>query len=263
MDLQLDGTVAVVTASSSGLGKASSKALAREGANVVINGRDDRRLNDAAKEVRNVASGSVIAQPGDITDPDDVSALVGRAVDEFGRLDHLVTSAGGPTPMRPLEPDDDDWHDTFELLTLSVVRLVREAADHLRADGGGSIVTITSLAAKRSTPRNALSSAVRPSVVALENTLSKDLAPDVRVNAVLPGVHDTPRLEAIFDEAVENGEYASHEAAKEAKGDTIPMKQVGDPDAFGDAVAFLCSPRAEHITGAAVPIDGGEDSALF
>lgn len=99
MDLGLDGNVALVAASSSGLGKASAKALAREGAHVVINGRDEQRLADAAEEIRAVASGTVVTQPGDLTDPTDVETLVSRPIEEFGGLDHLVTSAGGPTPM--------------------------------------------------------------------------------------------------------------------------------------------------------------------
>lgn len=263
MDLGLDGHVALVTASSSGLGKASAKALAREGAHVVINGRDEQRLDDAAEEIRAVASGEVIAQQGDLTEPGDIEALVSRPIEEFGRLDHLVTSAGGPTPMRPLEPDDDEWYDAFDLLTMSVVRLVRNAAEHLRSGDGGSIVAITSIAAKRADGGNVLSSSVRTSVIGFEKVLSKDLGPEVRANAVLPGVHETPRLRDVFEAAVERGEYDSYKAAKAARVASIPIEQIGDPDAFGDAVAFLCSGRASQINGAAVPIDGGESDSIF
>lgn len=263
MDLGLDGTVGLVTASSSGLGKASAKALAREGANVVINGRNERKLNAAAEEIRTVASGEVITEPGDITDPEDVDAIASRPIEEFGRLDHLVTSAGGPTPMRPLEPDDDEWYEAFDLLTMSVVRLVREAAADLRADGGGSVVAITSIATKRAGGGNVLSNSVRTSVIGFEKALSKDLGPEVRANAVLPGVHETPRLQEVFEAAVERGEYDSYEEAKAARVESIPVDQIGDPDAFGDAVAFLCSERASQINGAAVPIDGGENDSLF
>ena len=263
MDLGLAGNTALVTASSSGLGKASAKALAREGANVVINGRDEQRLADAAEEIRTVASGDVVTQPGDLTNPADVERLASRPVEEFGGLDHLVTSAGGPPPMRPLEPTDDEWYEAFDLLTMSVVRLVREAADHLRSGDGGSIVAITSIAAKRAGGGNVLSNSVRTSVIGFEKTLSKDLGPDVRANAVLPGVHETPRLRDVFEAAVEQGEYDSYEEAKAARVDSIPVGQIGDPEAFGDAVAFLCSGRASQISGAAVPIDGGESDSIF
>ncbi|WP_254525890.1 SDR family oxidoreductase [Natrinema caseinilyticum] len=263
MDLGLDGHVALVTASSSGLGKAAATALAREGANVVINGRDETRLAEAAEEIRAVASGEVVAQPGDLTDPEDIETLVSRPLEEFGRLDHLVTSAGGPTPMRPLEPSDEEWYEAYDLLTMSVVRLVREAADHLRSGDGGSIVAITSIATKRAGAGNVLSNSVRTSVVGFEKTLAKDLGPEVRANAVLPGVHETPRLREVFDAAVEQGEYDSYEDAKAARVKSIPTGQIGDPTAFGDTVAFLCSGRASHINGAAVPIDGGESDSIF
>lgn len=146
---------------------------------------------------------------------------------------------------------------------MSVVRLVREAADHLRSGDGGSIVAITSIATKRAGGGNVLSNSVRTSVVGFEKALSKDLGPEVRANAVLPGVHETPRLQAVFEAAVEQGEYDTYEAAKAARVESIPVDQIGDPDAFGDAVAFLCSDRASQINGAAVLIDGGESDAVF
>ena len=263
MQLELEGDTAVVTASSSGLGKASAKALGAEGANVVLNGRDESRLEAAAEEIRSEVSGHVIVHPGDITDPKAISALVDRTVSEFGGIDHVVTSAGGPPPMRPLEPSDETWYDTFDLLVMSVVRLIRESATHLRADGGGSVVHITSMAAKEPGPTNALSGTVRPSVVGFEKMLSTELAPDVRVNAVLPGAHDTPRIQEVFEDGVERGEYDTYEAAQKARTEEIPLDSIGDPDAFGAMVAFLCSPQASYITGVAVPIDGGSGSTMF
>lgn len=132
MDLQIDGNAALVTASSSGLGKASAKALAREGVNVVINGRDEERLAAAKEEIEAVATGEVVAQPADLTDADEVAALVEATVDEFGTIDHLVTSAGGPPSGAFLDTDDEDWQHAFDLLVMSVVRLAREAYPHLK-----------------------------------------------------------------------------------------------------------------------------------
>ena len=121
-----------MTASSDGLGKAAAKALAAEGVNVVINGRSQDKLDAAVEELQEVGSGRVVGQQGDITDEDDVSALVDRALDEFDGLDHLVTSAGGPPSGSFADLDDEDWDDAHELLLMSVVRLVRESADALR-----------------------------------------------------------------------------------------------------------------------------------
>lgn len=259
MDLQIDGNAALVTASSSGLGKASAKALAREGVDVLVNGRDEERLAAAVAEIESVASADVVGQTADITQKDDIEGLIGQAVDEFGRLDHLVTSAGGPTPFRPLEADDEEWYYAYDLLVMSVVRAVRAAAPHLRADGGGTIVNITSQTVKEASASNVLSSSVRLGVIGFEKTLSKDLAPEVRTNAVLPGAHETPRIEDI----IEHGDAESYEAGLEEWTEDIPVDRVGDPMELGDLVAYLSSPRSGFVNGQAVAIDGGSGASTL
>ncbi|MEF8841141.1 MAG: SDR family oxidoreductase [Haloarculaceae archaeon] len=260
MDLEIEGDAALVTASSSGLGKASATALAREGANVVINGRDEGRLEAAAEEVRETAAGEVVTVPGDLTDPEDTERLVEATVEEFGGLDHLVTSAGGPPSGPFLETTDEDWYDAYDLLVMSVVRLAREAEPHLR-DGNGTIVNITSRSVKEAIDSLVLSNSVRMSVIGLEKTLSKEFAPDVRVNAVLPGTHETPRIEDLVEQAVDRGEYDSYEDGLADWAEGIPVGRIGDPIELGDTVAFLCSPRSGYIDGQAVVIDGGDGSA--
>jgi 3-oxoacyl-[acyl-carrier protein] reductase len=255
MDLEIEGNAALVTASSRGLGKASATALAREGANVVINGRDEAGLASTREEIEAVATGEVVAQPGDITDPDDLAALVETAVAEFGGLDHLVTSAGGPPSGAFLDTDDEDWYDAYDLLVMSVVRLAREAEPHLR-DGGGTIVTITSRSVKEAIDSLVLSNSVRMSVIGLEKTLSKEFAPEIRANAVLPGSHETSRIRDLVDQAVERGEYDSYEEGLDDWASN-PLGRIGDPMELGDTVAFLSSPRSGYINGAAIPIDGG------
>jgi len=257
MDLEIEGNAALVSASSSGLGKASGKALAREGADVLLNGRDPDRLEAARKEVESVAAGDVVAQPGDITDPAETEAVVETAVDEFGGLDHLVTSAGGPPSGPFLETDDEDWQEVFELLVMSVVRLARAAEPHLRAGEGGTIVTITSRSVKEAIDSLVLSNAVRMSVIGLEKTLSTEFAPEVRANAVLPGAHETSRIEDLMEQAIDRGEYDDMEAAREGWGEGVPLQRIGDPMELGNTVAFLSSPKSGYINGAAVPIDGG------
>ncbi|SFK99733.1 3-oxoacyl-[acyl-carrier protein] reductase [Halogranum rubrum] len=257
MELDLTGNSALVTASSSGLGKASATALVREGANVVINGRDEDALAAAKAEIEEVAEGTVVAQPGDLTEKDDIEALVQRAVDEFGGLDHLVTSAGGPPSGPFMETTDDDWYQAFDLLVMSVVRLVREAADPLAADGGGTIVNITSRSVKEAIDGLVLSNSVRMSVIGLEKTLSRELAPEVRVNAVLPGPHETSRIEELVEQGVEHGQYESYEQGLEERSSSIPVGRLGDPMELGDTVAYLSSDRSGYINGISVPIDGG------
>ncbi|WP_134671754.1 SDR family oxidoreductase [Halorussus marinus] len=261
MDFEIAGNAALVTASSSGLGKASAKALAREGANVVVNGRSQESLDEAVEEIEDVAAGEVVGVQADLTDADDIERLVQTTVEEFGGLDHLVTSAGGPPSGPFLETTDEDWYEAFDLLVMSVVRTVREAADHLEADGGGTVVNITSRSVKEAIPSLVLSNSVRMSVIGLEKTLSTELAPEVRANAVLPGPHETSRITDLIDQAVERGEYDSYEEGLEARGESNPLGRIGDPMELGDTVAFLCSPRSEYINGTAIPIDGGSGNS--
>ncbi|MFA9518562.1 SDR family oxidoreductase [Halopenitus sp. H-Gu1] len=259
MDLQIDGNAALVTASSSGLGRASAKALAREGANVVINGRDEERLAEAKSDIEEVATGEVVAQQGDLTDSDDISALVDRTVEEFGTIDHLVTSAGGPPSGAFLDTDDEDWYEAYDLLVMSVVRLAREAEPHL-TDGGGTIVNITSRSVKEAIDSLVLSNSVRMGVIGLEKTLSKEFAPEVRSNAVLPGPHETSRIQDLVNQAVERGEYDTYEEGLKNWASN-PLGRTGDPMELGDTVAFLSSPRSGFINGETVTIDGGATGA--
>ncbi|WP_144905516.1 SDR family oxidoreductase [Halobellus captivus] len=263
MDLAIDDNAALVTASSSGLGKASARALAAEGANVVMNGRDEDRLAAAVDDVRAHAaeSATVIGHAADLTDADAIESLVSRTVEEFGALDHLVTSAGGP-PAKPfLETTDEEWYDAFDLLVMSVVRTARAAAPHLRDSDHGTIVTIASVSVKEAVDDLVLSNAVRAGVVGLEKTLSKELAPDVRANAVLPGTHETPRVETLVEEGVRTGKYDSYEAGITEWAGDIPVGRIGDPMELGRTVAFLSSPLSAYLSGVAVPIDGGESAS--
>ncbi|AUX09465.1 3-oxoacyl-[acyl-carrier protein] reductase [Halalkaliarchaeum desulfuricum] len=259
MEFDIDGNVALTTASSAGLGYASAMALVREGCHVVINGRNETRLREAAERLREEATGDarVVPMQGDLTDTADIQRLVEETVREFGRLDHLVTSAGGPPSGPFLETTDQEWEEAYELLVMSVVRLVRAAADDLRADDGGTIVTITSRTVKEAIDSLVLSNSVRMGVIGLEKTLSREFAPEVRCNAVLPGSHETDRIRELVEQAVERGEYDSYEEGLAARGSEVPLERIGDPIELGNTVAFLSSPKSGYINGAAIPIDGG------
>lgn len=257
MNLGLEGTTALVTGSSSGLGKASAAALAEEGVDVMLNGRDESRLNRAQADLQGVDTGEVRTCAADLGQREHIQALVEQTVDAYGDLDHLVTSVGGPPGRQFAETSEEEWYETFDLLVMSVVRLVHEAAPHLRASSGGSIVNITSIVVKEANPRNVLSSAIRMGVVGLEKTLSRELAPEIRVNMVLPGAHDTPRVEELGQQAVEGEEYESVEDWLDHRTRQIPVGRLGEPRELGDMVAYLCSDRAGFINGVAIPIDGG------
>ncbi|MEF8800805.1 MAG: SDR family oxidoreductase [Halolamina sp.] len=257
MELELEGTSALVTASSSGLGKASAKALAREGANVVVNGRDEERLAETVDELEPVGDGHVVGVQGDLTEKADIETLVTRTVEEFGGLDTLVTSAGGPPSGAFMDTDDEDWYDAFDLLVMSAVRTVREAAPHLKEADNGTMTFITSRSVKEAIDSLVLSNSVRMAVIGLEKTLSKELAPEVRSNSVLPGPHETSRIEDLVEQAVERGEYEDYEEGVADWGGGIPLGRIGDPQELGDTVAFLSSPKSSYINGVSIPIEGG------
>jgi len=259
MDLELTGNAALVTASSRGLGKAAATALVREGVDVAINGRDETTLEATATELRDEAADDARVLPisGDLTDPDDITRLVETTVEEFGRLDHLVTSAGGPPSGSFLDTTDDEWYEAFDLLVMSVVRLVRESVDHLRADGGGTIVTITSRSVKEALDGLVLSNSVRMGVIGLEKTLSRELAPEIRTNAVLQGAHETSRIEELIEQGVERGEFDDYDEGRADFGSGTALGRIGEPIELGETVAFLCSSASSYITGQSIVVDGG------
>lgn len=260
MDLQIEGNAALVTASSSGLGKASAKALSREGVNVVINGRNEKQLQETRDEIESATTGKVVIETGDITDKEDISRLVETTVDELGGLDHLVTNAGGPPSGGFLDTNDDDWYEAYDLLVMSAVRLAREAAPHLRSGDGGTIVTVTSRSVKEALDSLVLSNSVRMGVIGLEKTISKELAPEVRANAVLPGPHETSRQVTLIEQAVERGEYDSYDDGLAARASN-PLQRMGEPMELGNTVAFLSSPLSGYVNGTAITVDGGETGA--
>lgn len=257
MDLGLDDTTALVTASSSGLGLASAKALAREGANVTICGRTRNRLEAAGAAIEEYGFGEVLTRQADITDPDDVADLVETTVEAFGGLDHVVTSAGG-VPSGPfLDTTERNWYEAYDTLVMSAVWTCWEAHPHLVASEAGSVTCITSTTVAEVTDGLVLSNAVRRGVIGLVKTLSREWSPEIRSNAVLPSAFETPRIEDLIQQSLERGEYDSYEAGRENWAEPIPMGRLGDPMELGDTVAFLASDRASFINGATVPIDGG------
>ncbi|QLK27674.1 SDR family oxidoreductase [Natrinema zhouii] len=257
MDFELDGNSALVTASSSGLGFASAQALAEEGANVAICGRDAARLEDARDDLAETAAGEVLAVQTDLTDPDDVSHLVRETVDAFGGLDHLVTSSGGPPSTTFLETDEQDWYQAYDLLVMSVVWTIEAAYEDLLESEHGTITCITSRTVREVADGLLLSNSVRRGVIGLVKTVSREFAPEIRANAVLPGTIETARIEELVEAGIERGTYDDYEAGLAELASDIPMDRLGEPRELGDVVAFLSSPHASFVNGADIPIDGG------
>ena len=173
MDLGLQGKVAIVAASSKGLGRATALCLAREGALVTINGRDAERLAATAAELREATGGEVIEIVNDLAYPESAIELIEETVRRRGRLDALVCNAGGPPPGTFASfPDDQPWLDAINLNLMSTLRMTRAAIPHLEAQGGGSITNIVSISVKQPIPNLVLSNTARTAVIGLARSLA-------------------------------------------------------------------------------------------
>ncbi len=256
MDLGIKGNVALVTASSGGLGRASAESLALEGVDLVLNGRNKDRLDKTVSEIRKITGVKVVGVPGDIRDPETLNKMVDTAINDFGKLNHVVTCAGGPPSKSFLDTTDDEWYTAFDMLVMSVVRLARISSEHLKKSGG-NIVCITSISVKEAIENLVLSNSVRMSVIGLVKTLSRELGPEIRVNAVLPGAHETSRIQNLIQDAIDGGRVENYQEGLAGWSKDVPLNRIGDPRELGDVVAFICSKRASYLNGISIPIDGG------
>lgn len=263
MDLGLDGKVAVVLAASTGLGFASARALLREGAAVAISGRDAGSLARAHDELARSAPERVLSDSLDVTDGVALRAHLAEVRARFGRIDVLVTNAGGPPAGSAAEVEDDALERAFELTLKSAVRAVREVLPGMRAAGWGRVIALTSLSVRQPIAHLALSNSMRAGLTGWLKTLADEVAGQgVTVNSVCTGLFDTDRLQALFDgRAARSGRTPDEERAAAVAG--IPAGRLGSPEEFGDLVAFLASERSGYLTGLALPIDGGLLRAVF
>lgn len=247
MDLQLAGKPALVTGASQGIGFAIAAALAAEGARLVINGRDEAKLEAAASRLRSTGA-EVHAVAGDVAQAKHVMTVLARARDLIGDPAILVGNAGGPPTGAAADLDDAAWERGYELTLMSAVRLARGALPAMRAAGWGRVVFVTSLSVKAPIANLALSNAFRAGVTAFAKTLANEVAEHgVTVNALAPGYTATERLDDLFADDYARARLIS----------TIPAKRLGDPGEIAAAAAFLCSGPASYLTGQTLLVDGG------
>jgi 3-oxoacyl-[acyl-carrier protein] reductase len=257
MNLNLKDKVAMVSGASRGLGFAVAKALALEGAKVSISSRNAKAIQSAAETIHKEAGVEVLAMAVDVRSSANITDWHKATVARFGGVDLLYPNSGGPPPGPTLKFDDEAWQGAFELLLLSVVRMIRLAVPVMTERGGGSIVMATSSGVKEPIPNISLSTVMRTSVSALAKTLSIELAPkNIRVNQLIPGRIHTDRVEEIdLENAQRLGISIEEQRAKIQS--TIPLNRYGAPDEFASAAAFLFSDAAAYITGATLQVDGG------
>jgi len=263
MDLGLKDRVAIVAASSRGLGKACALELAREGARVVICGRDPESLAATAEEIETATGAEVLAVEADLTDAEQIRTLVAQTLDLFGRIDILVTNNGGPPAGFFGDFDDDAWLAAHQLTLLSAVRLIRAVLPTMRARRWGRIVNITSVSVKQPIDNLLLSNVYRPGVIGLAKTLSAQLAAEgITVNNVAPGYTRTDRVLDLARARAASGDQTV-EAVLVGTAANVPMRRMGEPAELAALVAFLVSERAAYITGATIQVDGGYVAGLL
>ena len=263
MDLGINDKVALVAAASRGIGYACAEALARDGAAVVVFSRDEARIEAAAQKLRAETGAEVLTRVGDVRDPGDVARIVAAAEAWKGRVDILVTNAGGPPPIPFQEATDAHWQDTVDLLLLSAVRLIRGVLPGMRERGWGRVVAITSIACRQPADILLLSNAVRTGVHGLLKTLTAHHAKEgVTFNAVMPGHTWTERVKEIAG-ARAKASGRTYEEVVEAMHDRSPTGRAGRPEEVAAAVAFLASEPAAFINGVSLLVDGGESRGLF
>jgi 3-oxoacyl-[acyl-carrier protein] reductase len=251
MDLGIAGRRAAVAAASGGLGLGAAKALASDGVEVTICGRDADRLAAAVEELEALGGGPVHGIQADVSTVEGADAFVAQAAGAMAGVDILVANAGGPPVGGFRDVSMEGFHAAIEQNLLSTVAMCQAAVPAMRERRWGRVIAITSLFVRQPPPGMILSNTARAGVTGFLKTLALEVVADgVTVNSVQPGSHATDRLRSNW-----GGDLGA--AAK-----AVPAGVLGRPDDFGAVVAFLCSDQARFVTGAALPVDGGAYRAL-
>ncbi|MFD9306596.1 SDR family oxidoreductase [Streptomyces sp. NPDC060048] len=246
MDLGLKDRVYVVTGATRGLGYASARELAADGAKVVLSGRDAARAEAAAATL----GPNAVGVGADNSDPEAPSRLIGAARERFGRFDGILISVGGPAPGSAADSTDEQWTAAFESVFLGAVRLARAAAAQLSE--GGVVGFVLSGSVHEPIPGLTISNGLRPGLAGFAKSLSVELGPrGIRVVGLLPARIDTDRVRELDSLS---GDAAAARAGQESR---IPLGRYGTPEEFGRTAAFLLSPAASYLTGVMLPVDGG------
>ena len=249
----MSAPVVLVTGALSGIGRATAEAFAREGAKVVISGRNAETGEAVAAELRNLGGEAHFIR-ADVRHEDDLRALVDGTVAKFGRLDIAVNNAGTEGQFGPItDQTPESYAAMFDTNVLGVLLSMKHQLRVLQAQGSGSIINISSVLGQAAYANAALYTASKHAVEGLTKAAALEGAPfGVRVNAVAPGPIDTPMLER----------FTGGEEGKAGLASTIPMARTGAPDEIAQAVVFLASDKASFITGHVVNVDGGKRAAL-
>ncbi|TFF97367.1 MAG: SDR family oxidoreductase [Promethearchaeota archaeon] len=261
MDLSLKNKVALVLASSKGLGLACAKVLYKEGANVMICSRSEENLKKAREEILQVDSigenNEIKWTVADLSSEKQIKKLVNKTIDAFKNINILIHNAGGP-PSAPIsEISKEQWSHSLELNLRSFIRITRLIIPIMKKQGNGSIIAITSVSVKQPLQNLVLSNTTRMGIVGFAKTLSNEYAADnIRVNVVCPGPTLTDRMKELIVSNM-NQTDKSEDEIKRTWTDQIPMGRMGRPEELANLVTFLASEKASYIAGTTIQVDGG------
>ena len=263
MNFGLADKVALVAASSKGLGRAVADELAAEGAALIMCARDAGPLEDAKRAIIGACGVEVVAKATDLTDPAQLDQLVQEGLGHFGRIDVLVTNTGGP-PVGPFEAHSPQvWRDAIAQNLESVINLTRAVLPGMKERRWGRILNITSIAVKQPVDGLMLSNSLRAAVTGFARTLANEVGEfGITVNNVMPGYTATERLQQLATRSAETKGITVDEVTATWQAE-IPMGRLAEPKELAALVAFLASERAAYITGTSIPVDGGWIRALL
>jgi 3-oxoacyl-[acyl-carrier protein] reductase len=257
MDLGIKGKVALVAASSKGIGRAIAEELADNGAALVMCARGERDLRAAAAAIRESYGVEVLEVVADISRQSDRGRVTGAALDRFGSVDILVTNSGGPPSGTFDALSAEMWSDAAGLLLTSTVELTRAVLPGMKEKRWGRILNVTSIAAKQPVDGLMLSNSLRAAVHGFARTLANEVAPfGITVNNILPGYTRTDRVISLARQASETKGIPVEQSYK-AWEEQVPMGRLAEPREIAAVAAFLVSERASYVTGGSIAVDGG------
>lgn len=263
MDLKLRNKVALVTASSKGIGKATAELLIKEGCKVTICSSDPMNIVEAAAEIKQNTGIEPLWGVCEINKPDDISGIVKMTQDNYGEIDILVNNCGGPVPGTFDDLDDSNWQDAVDQVLLSVVRMSREVLTGMKVKNWGRIINITSLSVKQPVDNLMLSNSLRSAVTGFSKTLSNEVGKyNITVNNVAPGYTLTSRLYELAL-AKEKATGVSHEKVLAEMAMSVPMKRLASAEEIASMVVYLASEQAGYITGTTIQVDGGAIKSTY
>lgn len=261
MDLGIKGKVALVIASSRGLGQAMAVSLAREGVKVAVTGRNAEGLQKSVQLIE-AAGSQALALNWDLSDHSVIDSLITKVENELGPIDILINNTGGPPPTPAAGQDPALWTKSFNEMVLSLIAITDRVLPGMRQRKWGRIITSTTSGAISPIKNLAISNTLRAALLAWSKTLAGEVAADgITVNIIMPGRVSTDRLRQL-DEARAKRENMSYENVVQASLRQIPMGRYGDPTEYGDTAAFLASQNASFITGSVIRVDGGQIPAI-